>query len=612
MFRYLLPALLALSLSACENSENQVKIGAKDFGESRVLAHMMAALAAEQGLPVAGVVGYANTPAIMEALKRGDIDAYPDYNGTGLVMLGQNPMTDGAAATARVKELYEPLGFSWREKFGFANDYGLAMRPERAQELGISTMSELEAQSEDLSLGVEDDFIVRPLDGMEPMNRRYGFDFAETEVVPISDRSLLYDQLLEGDLDVIEVYTTDGQIAEYGLVLLEDDLQFFPVYDASPVANAASLAKHPGLGAALDALAGKIDANTMQELNSKVDIENRLPEAVARDALARMGLISSGAVTTEEPLLIAASPSVGEGAAATKALRAAQSAFSGRDVQISPTHDALGAVGSGNARLALVGADAFFDLSGPAPVRIEEFEAVAPVDQNLIHLVTPQFGPTNLLKAERILVGPEGSSSHRIGSLLVEGLGLPGALTPVEADTTAALLDQVKPDSNDVAVVFTPEGDRALVDAFGAGNFRLLPVSGWNEGANLVRYPFLREARIDEGVYRGQVGQVDTLGSQLVLAGPAPRTGDVVGDQGPSAIAVGLSPISGTAVASLNKSIPGNLLVDPALKQAAALSPQLPQSPAGINPSPYISILSLLVCGLLVWLAWLYMRPEIR
>ena len=125
---------------------------------------MMAELARHEGLKVAGVVDYETTQAIQEALKRGDIDAYPEYNGTGLVMLGQNPMTDGDAATARVKELYEPLGFSWRAKFGFANNYGLVMRAERASELGITTISELVSRAGDLSIGVEDDFTKRPLE----------------------------------------------------------------------------------------------------------------------------------------------------------------------------------------------------------------------------------------------------------------------------------------------------------------------------------------------------------------------------------------------------------------------------------------------------------------
>ena len=256
--------LCTFALTGCFEEERGVKIGAKNFGESRILAHMMLAMAEKQRLPVDGVVDYASTQAVMEALKRGDIDAYPDYNGTGLVMLGQNPIADGDAATARVKELYEPLGVSWRPRFGFASDYGLVMRAEKAAELRIASMSELVSRASSLTIGIEDDFEKRPLDGFQPMAGRYGLSFGSVDVTPLSDRVDLYEKLLDGKIDVAEIYTTDGQIVDYGLVLLKDDLQFFPAYQATPVASAASLATYSGLGAALDALGGKIDADLMQ------------------------------------------------------------------------------------------------------------------------------------------------------------------------------------------------------------------------------------------------------------------------------------------------------------------------------------------------------------
>ncbi len=605
--------LAVFALAGCGENERGIKIGAKNFGESRILAHMMSALAQQQGLPVEGVVDYPSTQAIMEALKRGDIDAYPDYNGTGLVMLGQNPIADGDAATARVKELYEPLGLSWRARFGFANDYGLAMRAERAAELSIASISELVSRAGSLTIGIEDDFEKRPLDGYQPLTGRYGLSFASVDAVALSDRGQLYDKLLDGDIDVAEVYTTDGQIADYGLILLEDDLQFFPAYQAAPLARAASLSTYTGLGAVLDALGGKIDAEAMQDLNRKVEIEGRLPEAVARDALARMELIDSGAVIADDPLLIAASPLVSEGEAASAALRAARNAFRGRDVQIAPSADPLAAVAAGDARLALVGADSFFDVSTPAPTRDDRLEAVAVVARNLVHVLTRIDGPTRLDGAESLAVGPLGSSSQRIGSLLISGLGLSATPVPVAGGSAAAMVAAVADGKADAAVIPAPEGDKALIDAMAAADgLRLIAITGWNEGANLVRFPFLRETRISSGVYPGQFGAVETLGTQLVLAGPAPVIGDAVGDLGPSSVAVSLSPISGAAVKALNDAIPGSLLIDPTLKQAAALAPELPKPPASINPSADVSILSLGVVIFLVLVVWLYIRPEYR
>lgn len=607
-----LMALLLALLAGCGGESASIKIGAKNFGESRILAHMAAALAQEQGLPVAGVVDYPDTPTIIEALKRGDIDAYPDYNGTGLVMLGQNPMTDGDAALARVRELYEPLGISWRPRLGFANNYGLIMRPERAAELGISSLSELVNASPELTLGVEDDFQNRPLDGLVPMNQRYGFDFANTEVVPLAERGSLYNRLLDGELDVVEGYLTDGQIADYGLMVLEDDLGFFPVYEASFVARAASLSEFSNFGAALDALADRIDAASMQEMNLRVDIEGRSPEAVARDFLAREGLIEAGAVTTDDPLLIAASPQVSQGAAANDALRAARSAFQGREVQIDPDATPLEQVANGEARLAMVSAEAFFDISTPAPTRDERFEAVATVGQNLLHLITTSDRAVNLQNLSSIASGAEGSSSHKVASLLIEGLELDATVQPMEAGGAAALVQAVVDGDADTALVFAPEGDSALVAAFAEHNLRLLAVEGWHEGANLVRFPFLREARIPARVYPGQFLPVDTLSAQLVLAGPAPNERDVVGDLGPSSIAVGLSPISPAAVNALGAAITGTPLVDPTLKQAAALAPELPEPPAPMNPAPDVSLLSFAVVSLVVWLVWLLGRPEYR
>src|SRR3546814_15817923 len=118
---------------------------------------------------------------------------------------------------------------------------------------------------------------------------------------------VIYDKLLDAEVDVGEVYTTDGQIADYDLVLLEDDLSFFPVYEAAPLVRTDSLDRHPELREAIEALAGKIDAETMRALNSRVDIDGHPVENVARAALAEMGLVEGGVVTPAPPLGISTS-----------------------------------------------------------------------------------------------------------------------------------------------------------------------------------------------------------------------------------------------------------------------------------------------------------------
>lgn len=612
MIRVLTAIALLLGLAACDDDEGALRVGAKNFGESRVLAEMMVALAEEQGVPVEGVVDFATTQAVLEALKRGDIDAYPEYNGTGLVMLGQNPTPDGDEATARVKELYEPLGLTWLGRFGFANNYGIVMRAEQAKEMGITTISDLVVRAPRLTLAIESDFQNRPLDGLQPLLARYAMEFEEIEVVPLDERGRIYDMLIDGRADVIEGYTTDGQIADYGLVILEDDLGFFPVYQASPLVSGAALSEFPGLGPALETLAGKIDADLMQELNRRVDIEGRSARAVARDALARLELIEAGAVQASDPLIVATDAAFVDGQIGAATLRAARRAFTGREVQLLAAGDPLAAVGADEARLALVGADAFFDISTPAPTRTASYEAIAAMGEAVIHVIGARDGTGSLGEAAKIAVGPDGSSSARIGATLIAGLELEAELVTVEEGSVEALAAAVKDGEADLAIVIAAAGDADIVSAFETGGLSVVELADWGEGANLVRFPYLREGRLAARTYPGQFNAVDTLRMQLVLAGPAPQTGDLVGDAGPSSIAVAASPLADSTVRAINAAVPGNLLVDPVLPMAGALRPELPPAPASMNPSPDISILSVALVVFLVWLCWLYVRPDYR
>lgn len=603
-----LATLACLLAAACSDSRDTITVGSKNFGESNILAHMFVMLIEERDIAVAGPIEYPNTQSILEALKRGDIDIYPDYNGTGLVMIGQNPIADGDAATARVKELYAPLGLTWLPRLGFANNFGLAMRADRAQELGVESISDLVPHAGDLTLGIEADFETRPLDGLQPLTARYGMEFGSLDVVPLDDRGVLYDKLLDGDVDVSEVYTTDGQIADYGMVLLEDDLSFFPVYQAAPLARADSLERLPAFREAIEALAGRIDAQTMAALNGRVDIDGRSAETVARAALAEMGLVEGGAVSTEAPLVIAATPLLADTSYGNAALRAARRAFTGRESEIVADNDPLTPVGTGDARMALVTADAFFDLSGPEPVRNERLEAVAAVGQSVVHL----FTNTGDSEIGSLIVGPPGTASSRLGPVIAEGLGLEVAIETAEAETAEAMLATLEATGADAVLVVAPMGHATAEGLSGQADLSLRTLEGWKERANLVRYPFLREVRVPARTYPRQYVAADTLGEQVVLAGVAPDTSDMVGNQGPGAVAESVSPLPDSAVTTLGESIPGTTLIDPTLKQASALAPPEPELPAGINPAFDVSLLNLGIVLLMLWLGWLYLRPEHR
>ncbi|MEL6427229.1 MAG: glycine betaine ABC transporter substrate-binding protein, partial [Pseudomonadota bacterium] len=182
--KHLLALLCLVGLVSCDEAQDSLKIGGKDFSESTILSEMIAALAEDAGIAVTRRTNLGDTRINLESLRRGDIDVYPEYNGTGLVMLGQPAMSDGDAAMDRVRSLYQPLGLVWGDRFGFANNYGLAMRAGRAEELGITSISDLVDRAGTLTIGIEENFQTRPLDGYGPMTARYGMEFGSVNVLP--------------------------------------------------------------------------------------------------------------------------------------------------------------------------------------------------------------------------------------------------------------------------------------------------------------------------------------------------------------------------------------------------------------------------------------------
>lgn len=602
----------ALLLAGCGESAGPLKVGGKDFGESKVLSEMVATLAERQGIPVQRRIGLGPTRVNLEALKRGDIDIYVDYNGTGLVMLGQPALADGDAAMEKVRELYKPLGLSWGDRLGFNNSYGIMMRASRAQELGVSSISDLVAHGEELTIGFDENFQARPLDGFQPLTRRYGLSFAEVEVVPPAERPTLYDMLIAGTVDVVEGFTTDGQIADYDLVVLEDDLNFFPVYQAAPLLRTQALSNYPQLSGLLDSLAGQLDVERMRDLNRRVDLQGQSPAVVARGALADLGLIEDAGLPTEttEPLLIAASPYAGLGGGAGAALQAARSAFEGRQIQLAPTHNPLDAVGRGQARLALVGAQEFIRPGSAEPVG--NFEAVGLVGETTLHLVALKDGLTRFADAEQIAAGAPDSASERTARTLVDGLGLDAELVNTPGDTAETVSEAVLASDADAAVVMAPLGNEIVTRLLGNGA-RLLALEDWEQGNNLIRYPTLRQARIPADAYPDQRSAVDTLTAQLVLAAVGPTPANAAGDRGPGAsYSESAQPLADATVTALNEALGSEVEIDPALRQAAVLTPRLPDPPAPLNPAPGMSILNVFVIGLIVWLLWIYVRPERR
>lgn len=266
---------LTLLLPALIHAE-PLKIGSKRFTESYILAELLTQVARPHG-PAELRAGLGNTAIVYAALQNGSIDLYPEYVGTIDREILKNARPSSLAA---MREQLRPLGLGADIALGFNDGYALAMRAERAQRLGIRKLSDL-ARHPALKLGLSNEFIGRG-DGWAGLAARYGLPQRPTGL----DHGLAYDAVAGGQVDVIDIYTTDAKIGHLGLRVLEDDLDYFPRYDALLLYRLDVPQRHPAAWAALQGLAGRIDENAMIAMNAQAELRGRAFDAIARDFLA--------------------------------------------------------------------------------------------------------------------------------------------------------------------------------------------------------------------------------------------------------------------------------------------------------------------------------------
>ncbi len=284
-----------------------IVVASKPFGESYLLAEIFAQLLEARGLTVERRIGLGATEIAFGAVRRGAVDVYPEYTGTGLVaILGERPDSSAARVYGRVsREFRRRFGARWLPPLGFENTYAIAVRRETARRYRLATLSDLARVAPSLTAGLTADFIGRA-DGLPGLARAYGLRFG-------SVRALLpavkYQALAAGAVDVIDGYSTDGLIARYDLVVLRDDRRFFPPYDAAPLAGARLAHEVPGAIAALSELGGRLDVERMRRLNRRLEVDQEPVAAVAADALRELGL--TGEPAGAEPAQSATAPSRG-------------------------------------------------------------------------------------------------------------------------------------------------------------------------------------------------------------------------------------------------------------------------------------------------------------
>jgi osmoprotectant transport system permease protein len=268
-----------------------IAIGSKDGSEMILLGHMLADLVeARTSIRVDRRFNLGGTLVCYTALRLGGLDAYVEYTGTALTTILKQPVqTDARKVLDLVRgELGSRDQVACLDPFGFENTFAILMRRDTAARLGIRTISDLRAHQAELRPGFGPEFMNRP-DGYPGPVRAYGLQFAHAPRE--MDRNLLYQALLNDSLDLAAGDSTDGRIAAFDLVQLEDDRHYFPPYEAVPLVREETLERLPQLREVLGLLAGKVDAATMRGLNREVDESRKRPEEVARGFLLRLGLI---------------------------------------------------------------------------------------------------------------------------------------------------------------------------------------------------------------------------------------------------------------------------------------------------------------------------------
>ncbi len=273
--------LMIAGLAPLPRRAAQIRIGSKKFTESVILGEMLRLLAEQSKLDVVHYREFGGTRIVFDALVAGEIDVYPEYTGTitAEIFAGQSIRDE-----TTMRRLLREKGIGVSKPLGFSNTYALALTRRRAAELRISRISDLKRLPE-LRLALTHEFLDRA-DGWPALKRRY--DLQQTDVVGV-DHDVAYRQLLAGEIDIIDVYSTDAMIRRGDLLLLEDDQSFFPRYDAVWLYRLDSAARYPAIIDAMHRVEGALSESTMQALNDEVEAGHATEAQAAAEFLNRQG-----------------------------------------------------------------------------------------------------------------------------------------------------------------------------------------------------------------------------------------------------------------------------------------------------------------------------------
>jgi osmoprotectant transport system substrate-binding protein len=284
----ILTAVASLAFASSAFAADVIKIGSKNFTEQFVAAEIYAQALEKAGVQVERRLNLGATLVAHTALTSGEIDFYPEYTGTAMAAVVKGELAGSAEKIYNeVKASYEQNGLTLLDPTKVNNGYAIIALPETAEKYKLKTLSDLGPVSKDLIFGAEGGFAERT-DGLPGLKKVYGIEFKEFKV--FAKLGIRYTAVTNKDLDISYGFTTDWQIEENKLVILDDDKGLFPPYYLVPVVRQDTLAKNPKLAEVLNKISPLLTNDNMRAMNAKVDRDKQEPAEVAAEFLKENGI----------------------------------------------------------------------------------------------------------------------------------------------------------------------------------------------------------------------------------------------------------------------------------------------------------------------------------
>lgn len=272
--------------------DKTINIATKPMTEGYILGQMLTELIEQDTdlkVNITNGVG-GGTSNIHPAIVKGEFDLYPEYTGTSWeAVLKKEASYDESKFDELQKEYKEKYNLEYVNLYGFNNTYGLAVNKDIAEKYNLKTYSDLAKVSNNLIFGAEYDFFERE-DGYKELQKVYNMNFKKQIDMDIG---LKYQAMKDKKIDVMVIFTTDGQLAISDVLVLEDDKKMYPSYRAGTVVRSEILSEYPELKPVLEKLNNILDDKTMADLNYQVESEGKKPEDVAREYLQEKGLLEA-------------------------------------------------------------------------------------------------------------------------------------------------------------------------------------------------------------------------------------------------------------------------------------------------------------------------------